>query len=53
MRFKAVLYITCLRCLTRDNTNMGKKSNTHKDAQKDEAVTKASLLLVGTIQASS
>jgi hypothetical protein len=36
--------------MIRDDTNIGKQSNPHWDAKKDEAVTKACLLLVDTIQ---
>jgi hypothetical protein len=37
-----MLYISGLRRLLRNDTQIGKKSNPHKDAQKDKAVTKAS-----------
>ena len=45
MQFVTKLYISGLRCLIRDDTNIGKKSDPHQAAQKDKAVTQASQLL--------
>jgi hypothetical protein len=41
MYFGAVLYISGLRCLIRDDRLFGKKFDPHLEAQSDKAITKA------------